>query len=99
MDSESAMYFSEAGHSFKIMYRKTTPKEVLGLLSENDVVYLSEYSAGEEISVTFEEYVYNDTTNTLMIDLNYKNKIETYELKPKQGMGFNWVYADSITIK
>lgn len=96
---ESAMHFSEAGCSFKIMYRKTTPKEVLGLLSEDDVVYLSEYSAGEEISVTFKEYVYNDTTNMLMIDLNYKNKIETYELKPNQGMGFSWVYTDSMTIK
>lgn len=91
----------KAGDTFYIMYKKASTKELLKLIEQDKIVYLSKYNDGDTLEYQFEEYIYNDTQNDITI--NIKNTImgveETDSIIIEKGQiyGFSWM-IDSASI-
>ena len=58
----------DAGESFCIMYKFIENDELLKLISEDDIIYLSDYKDGDTLEYGFEEYIYNNTDTDITID-------------------------------
>lgn len=91
----------EAGDTFYIMYKKASTEELLKLIEQDKIIYLSKYNDGDTLEYQFEEYIYNDTQNDITI--NIKNTIMGVEetdstiIGRGQIYGFSWM-IDSATI-
>lgn len=91
----------KAGDAFYIMYRKASTNEILKMIEQDKIIYLSKYNDGDALEYQFEEYIYNDTEND--IDINIKNIIMGVEetdsttIGKGQIYGFSWM-LDSATI-
>lgn len=90
-----------SGESFCIMYKKIRNDELLKLIENDEIIYLSNYNNGDELQYQFEKYIYNDTEKDITI--NIKNKAFGVETSnsvtiPKGEIyGFDWM-IDSATI-
>lgn len=92
----------EKGDTYNIIYKKVTDAELVKMIDKDDVIYLSKFVNSTELSYRFEDYIYNDTKNDIVLQLkdnegsNEKNSIVT--IKAGQLYEFNWM-VDSVTIK
>jgi hypothetical protein len=91
----------EAGESFYIMYRTAENKELLKLIDEDKFIYLSKYKDGDNLEYKFEKYIYNDTENDIIVNIEgllygtpYKDSIT---IGKNEIYGFNWM-IDSANI-
>lgn len=105
--SSSAISFSynelNKDDSFNIMYKKIEKTdELLKLINQDDIIYLGNYNSGDELSYSFEKYIYNNTEKDITIQI--KDTVfgieESNSVKIEAGKiyGFDWM-IDSVIIK
>ena len=83
-----------SGEAFNIYYKEITNTEFLNKVDASDVIKLSSYSDGDELSYRFEKYIYNDTTAdiTLTVTNGTTNPTVTTVTVPKDTLyGFDWM--------
>lgn len=91
----------KSGDAFYVMYRKSSTNELLKMIEQDEIIYLSNYNDGDKLEYQFEKYIYNDTQND--ININIKNIIMGVEetdsttIGKGQIYGFSWM-LDSATI-
>ena len=87
--------------SFCIMYKKIGNDELLKLIENDEIIYLSNYNDGDKLEYQFESYIYNDTGKNIIIHIkNTTFGVETSNsvVIPKGEIyGFDWM-IDSVTI-
>lgn len=93
----------EAGDALYIMYKVATPEDLLLEIKESEIVRLSKYKSGQELSYDSDnEYIYNDTANE--ITLTFRDvafgMTTSKTIKIGVGMiyGLDWM-VDSVSIK
>ena len=90
-----------SGESFCIMYKKLENDELLKIIENDDIIYLSNYSDGDKLEYQFEKYIYNNTEKDIIINIkDTAFEIETSDsvVIPKGEIyGFSWM-IDSATI-
>lgn len=89
-----------SGEAFNIYYKEITNTEFLNKVDASDVIKLSSYSDGDELSYQFEKYIYNDTTAdiTLTVTNGTTNPTVTTVTVPKDTIyGFDWMIT-SVTV-
>lgn len=91
----------EKGDTYSIIYKKIDNKEFLNKVDGDRILKLSEYNSGDELNYSFEEFIYNDTDNDIILAINdsYSEKKE-YEITINKNkiIGFDRM-IDSINIK
>lgn len=91
----------EKGDTYSIIYKKIDNKEFLNKVDSDRILKLSEYNSGDELNYSFEEFIYNDTDNDIILVINdsYSEKKE-YEITINKNkiFGFDRM-IDSINIK
>lgn len=103
--SSTALHFSfdeySSGESFSIMYKKISNDELLKLIEEDEIIYLSDYNNGDKLEYQFEKYIYNDTEKDITIntkDTTFGVETSNSVLIPKGEIyEFDWM-IDSIDI-
>lgn len=93
----------QKGEVFYISYKSIENSELLKIVEQDKVIYLSEYKDGDELEYIkdFKKYIYNDTENDIII--NTKDKIGEKEFTNSSVIGkgeiygFNWM-IDSASI-
>ena len=91
------------GEEFYISYKSIENSELLKIVEQDKVIYLSEYKDGDKLEYIkdFKKYIYNDTENDIII--NTKDKIGEKEFTNSSVIGkgeiygFNWM-IDSASI-
>ena len=84
----------EENTTIKIMYKKASTEDLLRLINEDDIVFLSKQNTSGELSYTFEKYIYNDTNRDIHI-VTYDEAFgmsssESYVLKAGEIYEFGW---------
>lgn len=71
--SYPSLSFNEynSGESFTIMYKEMGNEELLKLIKEDEIIYLSNYKDGDELEYQFEKYIYNDTEKNIIINTKF----------------------------
>lgn len=91
----------EKGDTYSIIYKRIDNKEFLNKVDGDRILKLSEYNSGDELNYSFEEFIYNDTDNDIILVINdsYSEKKE-YEITINKNkiIGFDRM-IDSINIK
>ncbi len=91
-----------SGDSFKIMYKELTTSELLKLIKQEEIIYLSKYKNGDKLQYQFEKYIYNDTdkeitVNTKDVVVSGAEDTKTVVIGKGEIYGFDWM-IDSATI-
>lgn len=88
------------GESFCIMYKKIGNDELLKLIKNDEIIYLSNYKDGDKLEYELEKYIYNNTEKNITI--NIKDTVFGVETSdsvtiPKGEIyGFNWMIDSAI---
>lgn len=90
------------GETFYIMYKSANTSELLDLIEEDDIIYLSKYNDGDQLQYKFEDYIYNDTDKDITVNVKDKlfGLVENYDsvvIGKDEIYGFDWT-IDSATI-
>lgn len=90
-----------SGESFCIMYKTLGNSELLNLVENDEIIYLSKYKDGDKLEYQFEKYIYNDTDKNITV--NTKNTVFGVEnsnsvvIGKGEIYGFDWM-IDEATI-
>lgn len=57
------------GDTYEVIYKKINNKELLNLIEQGDIIYLSDYHDNDTIRSNFAKYIYNDTNNNITIEI------------------------------
>lgn len=57
------------GDTYEVIYKKINNKEILNLIEQGDIIYLSDYHDNDTIRSNFAKYIYNDTNNNITIEI------------------------------
>lgn len=57
------------GDTYEVIYKKISNKELLNLIEQGDIIYLSDYHDNDTIRSNFAKYIYNDTNNNITIEI------------------------------
>lgn len=58
------------GDTYEVIYKKINNKELLNLIEQGDIIYLSDYHDNDTIRSNFAKFVYNDTNNNITIEIS-----------------------------
>lgn len=90
-----------SGETFKIMYKTVENEELLKLIKEDEIIYLSQYNDGDALKYGFENYIYNNTENNITINIKDLvfgvEKTDSIEIEKGKIYGFDW-QIDSASI-
>lgn len=101
--SSISMSFNEynSGETFNIMYKVIENEELLKLIKEDEVIYLSKYNDGDVLEYQFEKYIYNDTEKNITIHIKDTafgvEKTDSIVIEKGKIYGFDWM-IDSASI-
>ena len=86
--------------TFCIMYKKIEKNELLKLIKNDDIIYLSNYNDGDKLKYQFEHYIYNDTDKNIFInigDTSFEIEKSYSTVIPKGEIyGFDWMIDSAI---
>lgn len=57
------------GDTYEVIYKKINNKELLNLIEQGDIIYLSDYHDNDTIRSNFAKFIYNDTNNNITIEI------------------------------
>lgn len=57
-----------SGESFCIMYKSLGNSELLNVVGNDEIIYLSKYKDGDKLEYQFEKYIYNDTDKNITVN-------------------------------
>lgn len=100
-----AYYYHDGKEVLYVMYKKASTEDLLKIIDESEITFLSKYKIWDTISEKDrsydENYLYNDTNDslTVLITNEIGNKVETMEviIKPWKIVHCS-EYADSVSI-
>lgn len=101
--SSISISFNEynSGETFNIMYKVIENEELLKLIKEDEVIYLSKYNDGDVLGYQFEKYIYNDTEKNITIHIKDTafgvEKSDSIVIEKGKIYGFDW-FIDSASI-
>ena len=100
-----AYYYHDGREVLYVMYKKASTEDLLKIIDENEITFLSKYNVWDKISEKDrsynENYLYNDTHKdlTVLISNEIGSKVETMEVTIKPWKIIHCSeYADSVTI-
>lgn len=110
--SSISLSFNEyqQGEGFNIMYKSISNEELLKLIEDDEIIYLSKFKDGEQLDYNFEKYIYNDTDKDIEVntkDVFFDQEVfNTYTIRKGEIHGFSWMidyasidYIDDSTDK
>jgi hypothetical protein len=68
--SSVSLSFHQIENSINIMYEKIDNDSLLKLILDDDLIKLSDYNNGDELSYSFEKYIYNNTEYDITLKIN-----------------------------
>lgn len=57
------------GDTYEVIYKRINNKELLNLIEQGDIIYLSDYHDNDTIRSNFAKFIYNDTNNNITIEI------------------------------
>ena len=57
------------GDTYEVIYKKINNKELLNIIEQGDIIYLSDYHDNDTIRSNFAKFIYNDTNNNITIEI------------------------------
>lgn len=57
------------GDTYEVIYKKINNKEILNLIEQGDIIYLSDYHDNDTIRSNFAKFIYNDANNNITIEI------------------------------
>lgn len=92
----------EPGESMNIMYKPVTTEEILKLIDESEIIRLNGYKPGDKLEYDFEDYLYNDTENDIILIANDTSwgieSSNTVTVEAGRIYQFDWM-INSVTVK
>ena len=101
--SSVSISFNEynSGESFNVMYKEIGNEELIKLVEEDEIIYLSNYKNGDKLKYNLVYYIYNDTEKDITIntkDISFEVETSNTTIIEKGKIyGFDWM-IDSATI-
>lgn len=97
-----SFYEVEADSYFNIMYETLDNKELLELIEQDELIKLSDYNNGDELSYSFEKYIYNDTEHDITLNISNSafgiDSANSVTIEAGAIYGFDWM-IDSVNIE
>ncbi len=87
-----------SGDSYYLIYKFIENSQIINLVDENDVVYLSKETKGNAIDFGFKKYLYNDTNEQITLLIEEDSNTMQLILNSKEICAFDW-QIDYIAIQ
>ena len=89
-----------SGDSFSIMYSEIENEELLKIIPEDEIIYLSNYNDGEELKYSFEKYIYNNTEKNISIQIKDTflgtESSDSFIIEKGKIYGFDWMIDSAV---